>query len=115
MISLCDLLAEPDFKSCADVDTPSGNLDSQVLPSDTPSGNLIISANDDTASVNLDLRVLSSSVARVDVSAMNITDVSAITAVEGSSSGPTYRCSECNFVCKNSSGLLKHKVNTSTK
>ena len=83
------MLDEPDFRQFADVDTPSGNFDSQYA--------------------------LSSSV-QAGMSALNIADVSAITVVNKTgeqhnlSSAATFRCDVCEMICKNSAGLQNHKV-----
>ena len=90
ILTLCDLLAEQEFRQLADVDTPSGNFETQ--------------------------EVLSSSAIAVDVSAMNISDVSAIALAErrtgalSASQAPTYKCNDCDMICRNSSALQKHKV-----
>ena len=90
ILTLCDLLAEQDFRQLADVDTPSGNFETQ--------------------------EVLSSSAVEVDVSAMNISDVSAIALAErrpgalSTSQALTYKCNECDMICRNSSALQKHQV-----
>jgi hypothetical protein len=90
ILSLCDLLAEQEFRQLADVDTPSGNFETQD--------------------------VLSSSAVEVDVSAMNISDVSAISVAHkqpgylSTSQAPVYKCDDCDMICRNSSALQKHKV-----
>jgi hypothetical protein len=90
ILSLCDLLAEQEFRQLADVDTPSGNFETQD--------------------------VLSSSAVEVDVSALNISDVSAISVVEkrpgylSTSQALIYKCNDCDMICRNSSALQKHKV-----
>ena len=104
ILSLCDLLAEQEFCQLADVDIPSGNFETQD--------------------------VLSSSAVEVDVSAMNISDVSAISVAHKqpgylstnqaplahkqpgnlSSQAPVYTCDDCDMICRNSSALQKHKV-----
>ena len=90
ILSLCDLLAEQEFCQLADVDTPSGNFETQD--------------------------VLSSSAVEVDVSALNISDVSAIYVAHkqpgylSTSQTPVYKCDDCDMICRNSSALQKHKV-----
>ena len=82
---MTDLLAEPEYRQMADVDTPSGNY------------------------VTRD--VLSSSAAEVDVSAMNISDIHAISVVnkepaDNTMNGTlTFKCGDCGLVCKNASAL----------
>jgi hypothetical protein len=90
ILTLCDLLAEQEFRQLADVDTPSGNFETQ--------------------------EVLSSSAVEVDVSAMNISDVSAISVADrrpgvlSTSQVLTFKCNDCDMICRNSSALQKHKV-----
>ena len=101
IIALCDLLEEPDFRQLADVDTPSGNYETRD--------------------------VLSSSAVENGLSALNISDVSAITTVERTkghhqnlssiqedpqslSNTLTFRCDTCGMVFKTSAALHKHQV-----
>lgn len=89
ILTLCDLLAEEEFRQLADVDTPSGFETQEVL---------------------------SSSAAEVDVSAMNISDVSAISVADrrpgvlSTSQALTFKCNDCDMICRNNSALQKHKV-----
>lgn len=90
ILSLCALLAEPEFRQLADVDTPSGHFDTQD--------------------------VLSSSAVNVDISALFIGDVSEIPVAdkgpvdESVSQSLTFKCNDCDMICKNNSALQKHKV-----
>ena len=96
ILALCDLLEEPDFRQFADVDTPSGNFESRD--------------------------VLSSSAVEAGMSAMNISDVSAISVLPNNPAAlpdltrvatattAGYRCDVCGMLCKNSAGLQNHKV-----
>ena len=101
IIALCDLLEEPDYRQLADVDTPSGNYETRD--------------------------VMSSSAVENGVSALNISDVSAITTVERTkvhqqnlstiqedqlslSNTLSFRCETCAMVCKTSAALHKHQV-----
>ena len=74
-------------------------------------------ADVDTTSGNFEtLNALSSSAVEVDVSALNISDVSAISVRPkkpgylSTSQAPVYICDDCDMVCRNSSALQKHKV-----
>ena len=88
------MLEEPSYKQLADIDTPSGNFDTR--------------------------EALSSSAVEIGVSALNISDVSAISNVTGidktklqsslGSSVPNYPCDACGMVCKTSAALDKHQV-----
>ena len=84
---------EADYRQLADVDTPSGHFDTRD--------------------------VMSSSAVENGVSALNISDVSAITvndktlvnqSVHNLSALPTYRCVTCGMVCKTGAALNKHQV-----
>ena len=82
------MLAEPDYRQFADVDTPSGNF-----------------GNEDAFSSS-----------RVDsgLSALNISDVSVIASAETESQileqALTFSCADCGMVCTSSASLKKHQV-----
>lgn len=120
ILALCELHSEPEFKQVADIDTPSGNFESKEdvreeqgdvrEEQEVIQGALSVSSAPSIGQPSISQgEIMSSSSADVDLSVLNISDISAI-SVPNKSSMLTYSCKECDMVCRTRGALQKHKV-----